>query len=135
MRMGVIEADDVEALKARLSPRVDVIFRIDEESMRIGCEVARPDGLDDSIAGANEDATAFGGRRRTRMRHDRVLRPSADGHRHYGTSTTIAIPMPPPMHNAATPRRSFRARSAYSRVVSTRAPLAPIGWPSAIAPP
>ena len=50
-------------------------------------------------------------------------------------STIIAVPMPPPMHSDAAPRPPPRACSAWTSVVSTRAPLAPIGWPSAIAPP
>ncbi len=50
-------------------------------------------------------------------------------------STASATPLPPPRHSAAMPRFELRRFSAYSSVVSTRAPLAPIGWPSATAPP
>ena len=39
------------------------------------------------------------------------------------------------MHSAATPRFSPRLRSAPSSVTTMRAPTAPIGWPSAQAPP
>src|SRR5205823_6461310 len=39
------------------------------------------------------------------------------------------------MQSEATPSRASRARMAWSRVTRTRPPLAPIGWPSAIAPP
>ena len=51
------------------------------------------------------------------------------------SSTQTAIPSPPPMQMAATPRRAPRSRIVWSSVTRMRAPLAPIGWPSAIAPP
>src|SRR5262249_5423911 len=50
-------------------------------------------------------------------------------------STTIATALPPPRHSAASPRSSPRRPSAYSSVTSPRVPDAPIGCPSAIAPP
>src|SRR5207244_3740366 len=50
-------------------------------------------------------------------------------------STIIAMASPPPRQSAAQPRRRFRCRRAESSVTRTRAPLAPIGWPSAMAPP
>src|SRR5271170_5962970 len=50
-------------------------------------------------------------------------------------STAIAVASPPPMQRLAIPRRLPRALSAYSRVVMMRAPVAPIGCPSAQAPP
>ena len=43
--------------------------------------------------------------------------------------------MPPPMHNDAKPFFASRFCISCSSVTSTRAPEAPIGWPSAIAPP
>ena len=43
--------------------------------------------------------------------------------------------MPPPMHSVARPFLASRFCISYSSVTSTRAPDAPIGWPSAIAPP
>src|SRR5690606_38073701 len=51
------------------------------------------------------------------------------------SSIAIAVASPPPMHSEATPRLSPRAFSACSRVTMRRAPLAPIGWPKATAPP
>src|ERR1700722_5170611 len=50
-------------------------------------------------------------------------------------STASATASPPPMHNEAIPRFWPRRRRAYSRVVRMRAPVAPMGWPSAQAPP
>ena len=47
----------------------------------------------------------------------------------------MAVASPPPMHSEAMPRFWPDSSSADSKVASTRAPLAPIGWPSAVAPP
>ena len=43
--------------------------------------------------------------------------------------------MPPPMHRVARPFLALRRPISCSRVTSTRAPEAPIGWPMAMAPP
>src|SRR6185369_13824768 len=55
--------------------------------------------------------------------------------RSYGRSTASATPMPPPMHSEARPFLALRRAISCSSVTSTRHPDAPIGWPSAIAPP
>src|SRR5204863_6661170 len=56
---------------------------------------------------------------------------------HYASfrSTSMATALPPPRQSAATPMRPLRRSRACRSVTRTRAPLAPIGWPSAIAPP
>src|SRR5882724_9781099 len=46
-----------------------------------------------------------------------------------------ASPWPPPPQSAAAPVRSPRRLSSSATVSTRRAPLAPIGWPSATAPP
>ena len=51
------------------------------------------------------------------------------------TSTITASPWPPPEQIAAQPSPPPRRRSSFTSVIRMRAPLAPIGWPSAIAPP
>src|SRR5262245_24386563 len=51
------------------------------------------------------------------------------------SSSAIAVASPPPMHRLATPRFSPYLRSAPISVTTMRAPEAPIGWPSAQAPP
>jgi hypothetical protein len=43
------------------------------------------------------------------------------------------IPSPPPIHAVAIPVRLFSCSSAFTKVVTNLAPLAPIGCPSAIA--
>ncbi len=47
----------------------------------------------------------------------------------------MAVASPPPMHRLATPRLPPYLLSAPIRVTRMRAPEAPIGWPSAQAPP
>jgi hypothetical protein len=54
---------------------------------------------------------------------------------HAMSSTATAVASPPPVHRLAIPRRNPRASSAPSSVAMIRAPLAPMGWPSAHAPP
>src|SRR6185503_6980069 len=51
------------------------------------------------------------------------------------SSIPIAVASPPPMQRLATPRFRPRLRSAPISVTRMRAPEAPIGWPSAQAPP
>src|SRR5258708_3410157 len=51
------------------------------------------------------------------------------------SSPAIAVAWPPPMHRLATPRFMPYLRSAPMSVTRLRAPEAPIGWPSAQAPP
>src|SRR5579862_892715 len=53
----------------------------------------------------------------------------------HASSMAIAVASPPPMQSDATPRLPPRLRSAPIRVTRMRAPDAPIGWPSAQAPP
>src|SRR5438094_3596330 len=51
------------------------------------------------------------------------------------SSKAIATAPPPPWHSPAMPRDLPRCCRACSRVTTRRAPVAPSGWPSAIAPP
>ena len=74
-------------------------------------------------------AVRAGRRPRCRRRH------RGGGRHHQTSSTAIAVASPPPMHSAATPRFLPCLRSAPISVTTMRAPDAPIGWPSAQAPP
>src|SRR6266705_74191 len=56
-------------------------------------------------------------------------------HDDYSASTSIAPPRPPPMQIEATPRLPFACLRTCSRCSTMRAPEAPTGWPSAMAPP
>src|SRR6266508_714637 len=55
--------------------------------------------------------------------------------RHHAISTAMAVASPPPMHRLAMPRLPPVFLRAPIRVTRMRAPDAPIGWPSAQAPP
>jgi len=59
----------------------------------------------------------------------------ADGAQDQIFSMIVAMPMPPPTHSVMRPRLSLRRSSSSSSVPSSIAPVAPSGWPSAIAPP
>ena len=50
-------------------------------------------------------------------------------------SMSAAMPWPPPMQAVARPRFKPRRRSSRVSVSSSRVPVMPSGWPSAIAPP
>src|ERR1700754_2664672 len=65
------------------------------------------------------------------MKNDRLLYRR----RVHTNSMAIAVASPPPIHSAATPLFAPRVVNALRRVTTIRAPLAPIGWPSAQAPP
>src|SRR5262249_21196488 len=53
----------------------------------------------------------------------------------HAVSTRTAPPWPPPTQSVASPRRRLRRRSSFSKVTTSRVPVAPTGWPRAIAPP
>lgn len=53
----------------------------------------------------------------------------------HNLSTHIAIPIPPPIHKAATPRLAPVRFKPYNRVTRILQPDAPIGCPRARAPP
>src|SRR5690606_38950054 len=53
----------------------------------------------------------------------------------HSRSTERATALPPPRQRVASPVDRPRSSSAWMSVVRTRAPDAPIGWPSATAPP
>ena len=50
-------------------------------------------------------------------------------------SSAIAIPIPPLTQSVASPRRALRRCISWRSVTTMRAPVQPIGWPSAMAPP
>src|SRR3984885_11311158 len=65
----------------------------------------------------------------------RVFRSTVDLRAQFKLSTPIAIPCPPPMQAVASPYFFFRRRNSYSKVITSRVPVAPSGCPNAIAPP
>ncbi len=100
MRMGVVKPDDVETASPRLPPGVDVIFRIDQKSVGVCRKVSGPASVGDDVGGPKQETATFGRRGLARVGDGGVQPGLADDH---SASMIIAMPMPPPMHNAATP--------------------------------
>src|SRR6185503_3098085 len=65
-------------------------------------------------------------------RHDLPLQGAFGGH---GRSSTMANAIPPCAHTETRPNRTARRRISFANVVTTRPPVAPKGWPTAIEPP
>src|SRR5262245_28633277 len=49
--------------------------------------------------------------------------------------TRVAVPRPPPQHMVTSPSSASRRSSSATIVAMSLPPVAPTGWPSAIAPP
>ena len=109
--MRVIETNDREPAAARVAAAVDVIFRIDHESQGIACNVPCRDCVDDLVATAHEKAAALRGSRLPRV-FDYCPQSAIRNPQCQRASMAIAMPIPPPMHNDATPYFSCLARSA-----------------------
>src|SRR5215831_2163795 len=103
--MRVIEADNPESPGAGLSPGIDVRFGIDQKSCRALGQIRGSHGLADVIPGPEQDAAALTRPTFGRVRDHGVGNRRSHRHRAmgYNASTAIAMPMPPPMHNDATP--------------------------------
>ena len=102
MWMRVVEADHIQTAVSGGPPRVDVTLGIELEPMKVASNVGDSHSFGDLLPSSNQDAAAFGGQSVAGVQTDRIERRScnSDG---YNASTSIAIPMPPPMHNEATP--------------------------------
>src|SRR5690606_38162518 len=81
-----------------------------------------------------------------RLVPDRALRGGADGsllwlersrvrYEARTRTTRVAMPRLPPTHSVARPRRRSRRSSSSTSVPRIIAPVAPSGWPIAVAPP
>src|SRR5439155_24806957 len=55
--------------------------------------------------------------------------------RHQSRSRIVPVPRPPPQHMVTSPSSRSERSSSWRIVVTSRAPVEPTGWPSAIAPP
>lgn len=94
---------------SRQSDGIEVVMRIDQVStLRIVRDVPGRYCCTDMLPRANQQPAAFARRFRPCVFEDGG--DDAIGNRH--TSMTIAMPIPPPMHNAAIPRPPPRRRSA-----------------------
>ena len=100
MRVRVIEPDDGQPACAGFPTRVDVIFGVNDKPVLVDGTVVCPSRFGDRIAISKQNPTAFRRRGLARVGNGGVERGPIEDH---SASTTIAIPMPPPMHNDARP--------------------------------
>ena len=106
MRMRVIEAQYLETAEPCRPPCMNVIGRVNLETIGVPGDISRPHSLNDGAAGTpgapvtNDQAATLRRRRFACVRHDVVVGATTQGH---NASTAMAIPIPPPMHSAATP--------------------------------
>ena len=114
MGMRVIEPEHREAPDSRCPACVDVALGIEDKPVGVVGDIAHTDRFDDlnNLAwAADQHTAAFAGKRVVRMSADLVERRPRDANG-YNASTTMAMPMPPPMQREATPYRRRLARSA-----------------------
>ena len=96
----MVEADDVEARGAGIAAGLNVIPGIDDKPRRLVCEVARAHRLGNGARRSDEHPTALCRSGLSRMRDEGVADGARKNHR---ASIAMAMPIPPPMHSAATP--------------------------------
>ena len=100
MRVRVVEPHDSQTACAGFSARVDVIFGVDQKPVPVDRTVASPSRLGDDLVTSKQNPAALRRRSLPRVGNGGVERGPTQNH---SASTTIAMPMPPPMHNDATP--------------------------------
>src|SRR4051794_28556978 len=142
--MRMVGADDIETARAGVADRGEMMLGVDQVvRATLGVQIARAVCGLDRHRRADEKAAALVGPRLTGVSCDGAQHAGGDRHGVHGAAlfarqvraTAMATPMPPPTHSDATPYGAWRCLIAYTSVVNTRAPLAPIGWPRAMAPP
>ena len=79
VRVRVIKPHDVEAARPGIAAAVDVRFRIDQEPIDVVGEIGSANRLENPAGCAHEQAAAFMGQTRARVRDDVVERVLADG--------------------------------------------------------
>ena len=100
MRVGVIKAHHVEPSGPRLPKGLDVIPGVYQESIGALVQIFRANGFDHAVRSPNQQPTAFGRQRGSRVSHDGIKNLPGQDH---STSMAIAMPMPPPIQRVATP--------------------------------
>lgn len=114
----MIGADHVESPRARAADGREMVFRVYFiPPLPIGRPVVRAHGLRNGLSRAEQQPATLLRRGLPRVRLDGRQHASRDLHPRAasvlaGTSITIAIPIPPPMHNPATPLPPPRFLSA-----------------------
>src|SRR6516165_239105 len=126
---GLLRIGDVAGNRMAADPRRHLArpFEVDVEAGDLGA------GAGELACGGGAEAGGAAGDHRgvSADVHDQLLRAAAAS----GFSISSAMPWPPPMHAAAIPSRSRARLSSRASVIASRTPVAPSGWPMAIAPP
>ena len=99
--MRVVKAHNLETPGPRIPERTNVIARVDLKAGGTRREIDRAYALENLITRSDKDAAALARGIITRV-GAHIVQHSLDD-RDHSASTTMAIPMPPPMHRAATP--------------------------------
>ena len=97
----MVETNHVQLPGARLADGADVVARIDQETGGAVVEVGCPDAVDNPFGSADEKPAALAGCIGSRVVLHIVQHMPDD--RDHSASIAMAIPIPPPMHSAATP--------------------------------
>ena len=100
VRVGMIEPEDLLVTASRLAPGLDVVVRVEEKARRARFEISTADRLRNARADAKQHTATLARRRFARVGENLVTRRARHLH---SDSTTMAMPIPPPMHSAATP--------------------------------
>ena len=111
MRMRVVAAHDLLSNSPRGPDCGKVIGGVDVVAGRVRENVRRAAARLDLITAPDEQAATFVRPRVTGVRDNLIEHSLANTNRH-DISTTMAMPIPPPMHKLATPRPPPRRRSA-----------------------
>src|SRR5262245_8921868 len=82
MRVGMIEADHLEATCTGASDRIEVILRVDQKAVWVVGNIPAADGLDYHFGAANQDAAALGRRRVACVSGDGVKRAGRQSRGH-----------------------------------------------------
>ena len=100
-----------------------------------GCRAIARDVMDRPGRSPTFGAAARRIEKRRRSRCGAVSMRLWQSRRDHSASNTPAAPMPVPMHMVTMPYFCLRRRMPCTRVAMRTAPVAPSGWPSAMAPP
>ena len=101
--MRVVEPENLPAPDSRRPPGAYVIAGIDFEPVGVDVHVRRSYGLRNRVAITDEQAATLGRRRFSSVGDDVVVGAATEHHGSYSASTTMAMPIPPPMQSDAIP--------------------------------
>src|SRR5579862_12615 len=139
-RLAIVLVQDQLALK-HINELILVLMGVAQRGSRawfdardVDAELSQPGGIADALL----LTPGYDRRKFPRIRSDRLRRNLRDGDLGHGPQTRsmiVAVPMPAPMHSVIKAVAASRRSSSSSTVPRIIAPVAPSGWPMAMAPP